>query len=105
MYVELRRLGNSGLKVTALGLGGNTFGGTVNGEDAMGVIRAAVDNGITFIDTADVYAHGRSEELVGQAIRGRRQDVVLATKVGLPMDETPVHRGLSRRWIVHSCCW
>jgi aryl-alcohol dehydrogenase-like predicted oxidoreductase len=100
--VELRRLGNSGLKVTALGLGGNTFGGTVDGGEAMAVIRAALDHGITFIDTADVYAYGRSEELVGQAIRGRRQDVVLATKVGLPTDETPIHRGLSRRWIVHS---
>jgi aryl-alcohol dehydrogenase-like predicted oxidoreductase len=100
--VDLRRLGNSGLKVSALGLGGNTFGGTVDGDDAVAVIRAALDHGISFIDTADVYSYGRSEELVGQAIRGRRQDVVLATKVGLPMDETPAHRGLSRRWIVHS---
>jgi aryl-alcohol dehydrogenase-like predicted oxidoreductase len=100
--VELRRLGKSGLKVSALGLGGNTFGGTVDGDEAVTVIRAALDHGITFIDTADVYAYGRSEELVGQAIRGRRQDVVLATKVGLAMDETPAHRGLSRRWITHS---
>jgi aryl-alcohol dehydrogenase-like predicted oxidoreductase len=100
--VELRRLGKSGLKVTAIGLGGNTFGGTVDGDEAVAVIRAAIDRGITFIDTADTYAVGRSEELVGQAIRGRRQDVVLATKVGMAMDETPVHRGLSRRWIVDS---
>jgi aryl-alcohol dehydrogenase-like predicted oxidoreductase len=100
--VQLRRLGNSGLKVTALGLGGNTFGQTVDGDVAVAIIRAALDHGITFIDTADVYAFGRSEELVGQAIRGRRHDVVLATKVGLPMDETPLHRGASRRWILDS---
>jgi aryl-alcohol dehydrogenase-like predicted oxidoreductase len=88
--------------VTRLGLGGNTFGGTVDGDDAVAVIRAAIEHGITFIDTADMYSYGRSEELVGQAIQGRRQDVVLATKVGMAMDETPMHRGLSRRWIVHS---
>jgi aryl-alcohol dehydrogenase-like predicted oxidoreductase len=100
--VELRRLGRSGLQVPAIGLGGNTFGGTVDGDDAVTVIRAALDQGITFIDTADVYAFGRSEELVGQAIRGRRQDVVLATKVGMAMDESPLHSGLSRRWIISS---
>jgi aryl-alcohol dehydrogenase-like predicted oxidoreductase len=88
--------------VTALGLGGNTFGGTVDGDDAVAVIRAAIEHGITFIDTADMYAYGRSEELVGQAIRGRREEVVLATKLGMAMDQTPLHRGLSRRWIVHS---
>ena len=98
--MELRRLGNSGLKVTAIGLGGNTFGRTVNGEDAVAVIQTALDCGVNFIDTADVYSFGRSEELVGQAIRGRRQDVVLASKVAMAMDETPFHRGLSRRWIM-----
>jgi len=95
-------LGRSGLQVPTIGLGGNTFGGTVDGDDAVAVIRAALDQGLTFIDTADVYAHGRSEELVGQAIRGRRHDVVLATKVGMAMDESPHHAGLSRRWIVSS---
>ena len=100
--MDLRRLGNSGLKVTALGLGGNTFGRTVDGAEAIGVIQAAMDHGMTFIDTADVYSFGRSEELVGQAIRGRRQDVVLATKLGMAMDETPFHRGLSRGWMMRS---
>src|SRR2546423_9040966 len=80
-HVELRRLGSSGLKVSAIGLGGNTFGGTVDGDDAVAVIRRALECGITFIDTADLYSLGRSEELIGQAVGGQRHEVVIATKL------------------------
>ncbi len=100
--MELRRLGNSGLKVSAIGLGGNTFGTTVQGDAAVAVIHRALDLGITFVDTADIYSNGRSEELLGQALAGRRTEVVLATKVGggVPAE----HRGgrLSRRWIMQA---
>ena len=81
--MEMRRLGRSGLEVSAIGLGGNTFGATVDGDEAVEVIRRALDLGITFVDTADIYSMGRSEELVGRAIAGRRDRVVLATKFGI----------------------
>ena len=100
--MELRRLGKSGLKVSAIGLGGNTFGRTVDDDEAVAVIRRALDLGINFVDTADVYSFGRSEELVGQAIRGRRTEVILASKCGLPMGEDPYRQGLSRRWMMQS---
>ena len=100
--MELRRLGHSGLKVSAIGLGGNTFGATVDGEEAVAVIRHALDAGITFIDTADAYSRGRSEELIGRAVSGRRTEVVLATKVRHPMGESPYASGLSRRWILQA---
>ena len=100
--MQLRRLGNSGLKISAIGLGGNTFGRTVDGDEAIAVIRRALDLGVTFVDTADVYSFGRSEELVGQALAGRRSEAVLATKCGMAMDEGPHRRGLSRRWIMQA---
>lgn len=100
--MQLRRLGRSGLKVSAIGLGGNTFGATVDGADAVRVIQRALDLGVTFIDTADVYSRGRSEELVGQAVAGRRDGVVLATKVRHPMGESPYQSGLSRRWVMQA---
>jgi len=100
--MELRQLGRSGLKVTAIGLGGNTFGATVQGEEAVRVIRRALDLGITFVDTADTYSKGRSEELIGEALAGRREQVILATKCGMAMSDSPYERGLSRRWIMLS---
>lgn len=100
--MEQRRLGNSGLMVSAIGLGGNTFGATVDGDEAVRTIRAAIDQGITFIDTADVYSQGRSEELVGQAIAGQRESVVVASKCGIQLDRGPYAGGLSRRWIVQA---
>src|SRR4051794_2622044 len=99
--MELRRFGNSGLKVSPIGLGGNTFGATVDGSEAIAVIRRALELGITFIDTADTYTQGRSEELVGQAIAGRRREVVLASKCAHGMGG-PYQRGLSRRWIMQA---
>lgn len=98
----MRRLGKSGLKVSAIGLGGNTFGATVQGEDAISVIRHALDVGILFIDTADSYSAGRSEELIGRAIAGRRGEVVLASKVGWEVSRGPKVGRLSRRWIMES---
>jgi aryl-alcohol dehydrogenase-like predicted oxidoreductase len=100
--VEQRRLGTSGLQVSAFGLGGNTFGATVDGDDAVKTIQHAIDQGITFIDTADVYSMGRSEELVGQAVKGRREQVVIASKTGIQLNSGPHAGGLSRRWIMQA---
>jgi aryl-alcohol dehydrogenase-like predicted oxidoreductase len=100
--MEQRGLGNSGLKVSAIGLGTNSFGRTVGGDEAVSVIRFALEQGITFLDCADTYAGGHSEELVGQAIVGRRAEVVLATKCGMAMPAGPHARGLSRRWIMQA---
>lgn len=100
--MEMRRLGTSGLQVSAIGLGGNTFGATVDGDEAVRVIQAALDAGITFVDTADVYSKGRSEELVGQALRGRRDGVVLTTKAGMAFGDGPYEQGTSRRWLTQS---
>jgi aryl-alcohol dehydrogenase-like predicted oxidoreductase len=100
--MEQRRLGTSGLSVSAIGLGGNTFGATVDGDEAVRTIRHAIDQGITFIDTADVYSMGRSEELVGQAIAGRRESVVVATKCGIQLNRGPHAGGLSRRWVTQA---
>jgi aryl-alcohol dehydrogenase-like predicted oxidoreductase len=100
--MEQRRLGTSGLSVSAIGLGGNTFGATVDGDEAVRTIRHAIDQGITFIDTADVYSMGRSEELVGQAIAGRRESVVVATKCGIQLNSGPHAGGLSRRWVTQA---
>lgn len=103
--MEHRTLGATGISVSQLCLGAMMFGalGNADHDDAIRVIHRALDAGITFIDTADAYAAGESEEIVGQALAGgRRDDVVLATKVGLPIDEGPNHRGASRRWITQS---
>ncbi|MGB3330664.1 MAG: aldo/keto reductase [Thermomicrobiales bacterium] len=100
--MEQRRLGTSGLTVSEIGLGGNTFGATVDGEDAVATIQSAIEQGITFIDTADVYSQGRSEELVGKAVAGRRETVVVATKHGIQLEAGAHAGGLSRRWIVQA---
>jgi 1-deoxyxylulose-5-phosphate synthase len=100
--MQLRRLGNSGLKVSAIGLGANTFGGSADHDETIKIVHRALDLGATFIDTADVYTRTRSEELIGEALTGRRFQAVLATKCGLPLSDSPYERGLSRRWIMHS---
>jgi aryl-alcohol dehydrogenase-like predicted oxidoreductase len=100
--MQLRRLGNSGLKVSAIGLGANTFGGSADRDATIEIVHLALDLGITFIDTADVYTRTRSEELIGEALDGRRFQAVLATKCGLPVSDSPYEQGLSRRWIMHS---
>jgi aryl-alcohol dehydrogenase-like predicted oxidoreductase len=100
--MELRPLGRTGVQVSPLCLGAMMFGewGTKDHEESTRIIRRALDAGINFIDTADVYSAGESEEIVGKAIAGRREDVVLATKVHMPMGEGANRRGNSRRWIV-----
>lgn len=97
------RLGMSGLKVSRICLGTNMFGaGYVDDERAVRVIRACLDHGVNFIDTADVYHAGQSEVVVGKGIRHRRHDYVVATKAGYPMGAGPNDTGLSRKHLVHS---
>src|ERR671913_2138637 len=100
--MRTRRLGSSGLEVSVVGLGCNNFGGRIDEEASRAVIDAALDAGVTFFDTADVYGNrGGSEELLGKALEGRRDRVVLATKFGHEMwDGAPPNRG-SREY-VHS---
>jgi len=104
--LELRRLGHSGLVVSAVGLGTNNFAGRLHDEAARLVLNEAAEQGITFIDTADVYGRGSeegtggSESQLGRLLAGRRTRFVVATKVGLPMSESPLERGASRRWIL-----
>jgi len=98
--MEYRSLGRSGLKVSPLCLGTMMFGRETSPQQARKIIDAAHDAGINFIDTADQYVDGRSEEIVGAAISKRRYDWVLATKVGCPMGDDPHRQGLSRRWIM-----
>jgi aryl-alcohol dehydrogenase-like predicted oxidoreductase len=103
--MEYRPLGRTGVKVSQLCLGAMMLGsvGNPDHDDAIQIIHRALDAGINFIDTADVYSHGESELIVGKALAsGRRENVVLATKVGLPFDDDPNHRGASRRWITEA---
>jgi aryl-alcohol dehydrogenase-like predicted oxidoreductase len=103
--MEIRALGRSGVQVSSLCLGAMAFGATGNPDhdDGIRVIHRALDAGINFVDTADVYSRGESEEVVGKALKGRRDDVVLATKFFNPMGGDPNRRGMSRRWIVQAC--
>ncbi|MEV7136081.1 aldo/keto reductase [Arthrobacter sp. NPDC093128] len=100
--MEYRHLGRTGVQVSPLCLGAMMFGPWGNNDtaDSIRIIHRALDAGINFIDTADVYSGGASEEIVGQALEGRRDDVFLATKFFMPMSEDPNHRGGSRRWIM-----
>jgi aryl-alcohol dehydrogenase-like predicted oxidoreductase len=98
--VEYRSLGTSGLKVSAIGLGTNQFGGKVSREAAVRIVHTALDRGINFIDTADVYQEGRSEEAIGQALHDRRGQAVLATKVHNATGPGPNQRGSSRQHIL-----
>lgn len=99
--MELRTLGRTGVQVTRLGLGTMVLGawGNTDHDDCIRIVRRAVDAGINLIDTADVYAFGESEEIVGAALVGHRDEVVLATKFHNAMSDDPNHRGNSRRWI------
>ncbi|WP_416293298.1 aldo/keto reductase [Paenibacillus illinoisensis] len=94
--MEYRRLGSSGLRVSALGLGTNAFGKRADDAASTHIIHAALDQGINFIDTANIYAGTESERIIGQALQGRRENAVLATKAGLPRHDGPHGRGSSR---------
>jgi aryl-alcohol dehydrogenase-like predicted oxidoreductase len=101
--MELHPLGHTGVKVSPLCLGAMMFGGWGNTdhEDSIRIIHRALDGGINFVDTADVYSRGESEEIVGKALAGgKRDDVILATKVHGTMGDDPNEFGNSRRWIV-----
>ncbi|RSM37451.1 aldo/keto reductase, partial [Actinoplanes sp. ATCC 53533] len=100
--MQYRTLGRTGVQVSTLVLGAMNFGkiGSTTQEEATAIVDAALDAGINLIDTADMYSDGQSEEMVGKAIAGRRDDIVLATKAAMPMGDERNHRGSSRRWLV-----
>ncbi|MEQ4722093.1 aldo/keto reductase [Nonomuraea sp. B19D2] len=110
--MQYRTLGRTGIKVSPYALGAMMFGavGNPDHDDSIKIIHKALDAGINFIDTADMYSHGESEEIVGKALKGRRDDIVLATKARFPVDydpsgATPVvpnRSGASRRWLVRA---
>src|SRR3712207_6117099 len=109
--MDYRQLGRSGLRVSALTLGTMTFGGrgnfaNVGSTDLAGARRQVdmcLDAGVNLVDTADVYSDGLSEEIVGKAVRGRRDRVLLATKARMPMGDGPNDAGLSRHHLIRSC--
>jgi aryl-alcohol dehydrogenase-like predicted oxidoreductase len=98
--MEYRRLGHSGLKVSAVGLGCNNFGMRIDQEATTAVVEACFDAGVTFFDTADVYGGSKSETMLGEALKGKRHEVVLATKFASPMGKGPDQRGGSRRYVL-----
>src|SRR3990170_1945146 len=104
--MEYRSLGRTGVQVSALCLGCMMFGGKTSPEDSYAIIDRALDAGINFLDTANVYSRGRSEEVTGEALKrnGKRQRVVLATKVhGRMADDDPNASGNGRRHILAEC--
>src|SRR5205807_9163367 len=100
--MERTTLGTTGIQVSRYCLGAMMFGawGNPDHDDCVRIINTALDAGINFIDTADVYSSGESEEIVAKALKGRRDSVVLATKFVAPMGEDTNQRGASRRWIM-----
>ncbi|MFO1281474.1 MAG: aldo/keto reductase [Burkholderiales bacterium] len=101
--IDKRRLGRSGLVVSRLTLGTMTFGDRTDATEAQRIVDAAADIGVNFIDTADAYAKGASESIVGRAIRDRRHEWILATKAGNEVVGRPWEGGLSRRWLLQAC--
>jgi aryl-alcohol dehydrogenase-like predicted oxidoreductase len=102
--MRYRSLGRTGIKVSPYALGAMMFGaiGNPDHDESIRIIQRALDAGINLVDTADLYSHGESEQIVGKALRDRRADVVLATKARLPMGDDPNHQGASRRWLVRA---
>src|SRR4051794_4451425 len=103
--MEHRNLGRTGMFVSPLCLGAMMFGdwGNKDHDESIRIIHRALDAGLNFIDTADVYSRGESEEIVGKALKGRRDNVVLATKVHGTMGDDVNQFGNSRRWIAKEC--
>jgi aryl-alcohol dehydrogenase-like predicted oxidoreductase len=102
--VEFRNLGNSGLKVSVVGLGCNNFGMRIDTEQTRDVVAKALDDGINLFDTADIYGNrGGSETMLGKALGPRRKDVVVASKFGMAMGDGPFMKGASRRYIMSAC--
>lgn len=98
--MNYRNLGKSGLKVSQMCLGTNNFGGQVSEETSVKILNKALDFGINVIDTANVYTKGKSEEIIGKAVKGRRDEVIIATKVGFGTLEGPNRSGLSRKHVL-----
>ncbi|WP_166998785.1 aldo/keto reductase [Paramicrobacterium fandaimingii] len=102
--MKYRTLGRTGIRVSSFALGTMVLGaeglGNPDHDDSARIIHKALDSGINLVDTADAYSLGDSEVVVGKALKGRRDDVVLATKFGLPMSDDQNQRGASRRWIM-----
>ncbi|WP_019914824.1 aldo/keto reductase [Paenibacillus sp. HW567] len=98
--MKYNRLGNCGLQVSALGLGTNAFGKRADEKTSIDIVHASLDQGINFIDTANIYAGSESERIIGLALAGRRQDAVLATKAGLPKHVGPGGSGSSRHHLM-----
>lgn len=100
--MEMRTLGTTGVSVSKYCLGAGMFGkfGNTDHDDCIRILHAALDAGINFVDTSDVYSFGESEEIVGKALKGRRDSVILATKFGLPFSDKPNRAGGSRHWIM-----
>ncbi|TPW12173.1 MAG: aldo/keto reductase [Acidimicrobiaceae bacterium] len=105
MSTATRFLGHSGIEVSSLAFGAMMFGrwGNTDVDECQRMVVRALDAGVTLFDTADMYDDGASETILGEALRGHRDTVVLATKVGNPMGGDPARSGLSRRWIVRAC--
>jgi aryl-alcohol dehydrogenase-like predicted oxidoreductase len=102
--MEFRNLGNSGLQVSLAGLGCNNFGMRIDAEQTRAVVHKALDEGITFFDTANIYGGaGKSEEMLGKALGNRRHEIILASKAGMAMGEGPYNHGGSRRHLIASC--
>ncbi len=100
--MEYRNLGSSGLKISVLGLGGNNFGWWIDEPGSEMVINRGLELGINFIDTADMYGEGRSEEYIGRALKGKRTEVLIASKFGNPSGEGINDRGGSRGYILRA---
>lgn len=102
--MRYRTLGRTGVQVSTLALGAMNFGtiGRTTQDDVTAIVDAALDAGVNLIDTADRYSAGESEEMLGRALAGRRDDVVLATKAAMPMGDERNHRGASRRWLTRA---
>ncbi len=100
--MDYGRLGSSGLLVSKIGLGTNNFGGRIDLDQTRTVLDRALEQGITLLDTADMYGMGKSEEFIGECLGNRRHDVVIATKFAVAMGESPYQRGTSRRYIIEA---
>lgn len=98
--MEMRKVGS--LEVSLVGLGCNNFGMRIDEERSAAVVHAAVDAGINFFDTADVYGRTRSEQYLGRALGSRREDAIIATKFVAPIDDDPSHAGASARWVAEA---
>src|SRR5690348_9169531 len=102
MPMEYRQLGRSGLKVSPICLGAMMFGGPTDEAASLRIVAKAREAGVNFIDTADAYNKGASEQTVGRAISNSRANWILATKLANAMGEDPNHGGLSRRWVLQA---